>query len=974
MRQLAISVFLFGIVFVVSSCPAEEDEGGESGFRISTVGLERAMVNRPYAYTVSTADGPTSTYTWDVTPVLPSGLVLIPNGTTAQIYGIADTAGSFTFTVTATASVGESAQRQLTLDVDSRLRVVTSGLPCGTRTKNYQQQLEAEGGLAPRTWDLAAGTLPPGLTLNPNGLISGSPSSTGSYVFRARVTDVKQRVCSQVFTATMVASSAALTILPIIPPPLVTARPYRTGLSVSGGTGTGYNWTIQSGALPPGINLTSEGSNGAVLAGVPSAVGSYTFAVEVQDSGTGSDTLNITLDVYSPGTIVAFAGGGAGSTSGIGDGGAASNAVLSEPHGIDRDATGNIYIADTSQNRIRRVDATTGLISTIAGKSTSGYSGDGGAAAQAELWLPHDVAVDRVNDVLYIADYGNQRIRAVDLSTGVISTFAGGGTMGVNEGGQAVHTQLDSPEGLGLDAYGNVYVALRWNLYGNRVRRIDRSTGIITTVAGTGIEGDSGDYGQATSAKLGQPRDVAIDGAGNVYIADSLNKRVRVVNATTGVITPFAGTGVQGFSGDGGQASTALMSNVGSLVFDGAGNLFIADSYNNRIRRVDAATQVITTVAGSGTPGTTGVGGSGDGGQATSATLERPGGVGIDSTGRLLIGDSTNNRVRLVDATGIISTWAGGGMSVTGPLAPTTALLGAPQSICEDDAGNTFIADPVGNFVYKVDGYTGYLDVFAGTGGAGGAGDGGPATSAMLNGPVSVAVDNEGNVYIAEAAGHRIRRVDAMSGVISTFAGTGVAGYSGDGGVANAAQVDTPQAVDVHADGSLLIADYDNYRIRRVDLATRLISTIAGTGMLGTPTSGALAVTTSLTRINTIEVATNGNIYIGDNVARVWTINFASGVISEVQGATPLNVVTLGGLSESESGKLFVADGLGYRVHLLSSAGALSPVAGTGSQGDGGDGGSALAADLDSVYGILADSEGDLLLVSGGRVRRVLSP
>jgi hypothetical protein len=256
----------------------------------------------------------------------------------------------------------------------------------------------------------------------------------------------------------------------------------------------------------------------------------------------------------------------------------------------------------------------------------------------------------------------------------------------------------------------------------------------------------------------------------------------------------------------------------------------------------------------------------------------------------------------------------------------------------------------------------------------GGTGDGGPAASATIDTPTSVAVDAEGNVYIAEALGHRIRRVDALTGIISTCAGTGTAGYSGDGGPANTAQLDTPLAIDLHVDGSLLIVDSDNYRLRRVDISTGLISTISGNGVLGLPASGTPAVTASLTRNDFVEVASNGDICLGDNVARVWRIRFVSGLIEDVPGAMPLGVVTLGGLSAIGSDELYVSDGLGYRVYLLSAGGTLSPIAGTGTQGDSGDGGSAIAAELSLAYGLLTDSNGDLLLVSGGRIRRVLAP
>ena len=293
------------------------------------------------------------------------------------------------------------------------------------------------------------------------------------------------------------------------------------------------------------------------------------------------------------------------------DGGPAVEAELYNPAGVAVDGAGNLYIADASNNGIRKVDST-GTITTIAGTGELGFSGDGGPAVEAELYDPAGVAVDSAGN-LYIADSGNQRIRKVDL-TGTITTIAGTGEFGFSgDGGPAVEAELHSPRGVAVDSAGNLYIADSRN---RRIRKVD-STGTITTIAGTGEFGFSGDGGPAVEAELRSPRGVAVDSAGNVYIADSGNRRIRKVDST-GTITTIAGTGEFGFSGDGGPAVEAELRSPYGVAVDSAGNVYIADVIDQRIRKVDS-TGTITTIAGTGEFGF-----SGDGGPAVEAELRRP--------------------------------------------------------------------------------------------------------------------------------------------------------------------------------------------------------------------------------------------------------------------------------------------------------------------------------------------------------------
>lgn len=330
------------------------------------------------------------------------------------------------------------------------------------------------------------------------------------------------------------------------------------------------------------------------------------------------------------------------------------------------------------------------IITTVAGNGTQGYSGDGGQATNAELTNPAEIILDGVGN-LYIADDGNHRVRKVNLS-GIISTIAGTGTHGYSgDGGPASAAELFDPTGICFDAVGNLYIAE----YGNSRIRMINTTEIISTVAGNGAFGFGGDGGQATAAECNGPEGVTFDAQGNLYIADIYNNRIRKVN-TAGIISTVVGNGTAGYSGDGGQATAAALYQPQGIAFDATGNLYIADSENNRIRRVNTG-GIISTIVGNGTGAF-----SGDGGQATNAELNDPTGIAFDVTGNLYLSDSENNRVRKVNAAGIISTVAGGGTNIgDGELATVAELLG-PCRVTFDAIGNLYFAENSGNRIRKV--------------------------------------------------------------------------------------------------------------------------------------------------------------------------------------------------------------------------------------------------------------------------------
>ena len=337
-------------------------------------------------------------------------------------------------------------------------------------------------------------------------------------------------------------------------------------------------------------------------------------------------------------TIETVAGDGMDSFSG--DGGAATSAAIDSPNGVTLDSAGNLYIGDSNNHRIRRVDAS-GNISTFAGTGLNGFSGDGGAATSARLDFPSRLVVDSAGN-LYFADENNHRIRRVDTS-GNISTIAGTGAGGIlgsfgGDGGPATAAAFRFPKSVALDGAGNLYIA---GFNNHRIRRVDAS-GNISTIAGTGTLGSSGDGGPANAAQFNSPTGVTVDSAGNLYIADTGNHRIRKVDAS-GNISTIAGTGTPGFSGDGGPATAAELNWPRMVALDGAGNLYIPDNQNHRIRKVDTS-GTISTVAGTGTAGF-----SGDGGAPTSAQINAPRSITVDSASRYIyIADTSNNRIRRI--------------------------------------------------------------------------------------------------------------------------------------------------------------------------------------------------------------------------------------------------------------------------------------------------------------------------------------
>ncbi len=657
------------------------------------------------------------------------------------------------------------------------------------------------------------------------------------------------------------------------------------------------------------------------------------IAVDAAGNVYITDTFSSRIRMVSTsGVITTVAGSGTAGFSG--DGGPATSAQLFYPQGVAVDTSGNLFIIDNG--RIRKVTAATGVINTIAGNGTQANSGDGGPALAASLLNPSGIAVNASGD-LFIA--ANNVIRKVSAATGVITTYAGNGTQSFSgDGGPATSAMMSRPLGMAVNASGNLYIADSGN---NRIRKVT-SNGVISTVAGSGSTsvgetngGFSGDGGQATNALLNQPSGVAVDSSGNLFIADSGgtyfseaygNYRIRQV-AANGVITTIAGNGNPRSSGDTGPATAALLYLPFGVAADASGDLFIADTANYRIRKVSAS-GVITTVAGNGIYGS-----SGDGGPATSASLRSSNGVAVDSNGNLFIAETLSNRIRKVSPSGVITTVAGNGnLGYFGDGGQATqAYLFEPGGVAVDTSGNLFIADSLNQVIRRVS--SGVITTVAGKYGAGNAfaGDGGPATAAGLNYPKGVAVDASGNLYIADWVNHRIRKVTAATGIISTVAGNGTPGFSGDGGPATSASLFYPEGVAVDASGNLFIADSSNSRIRKVS-AAGVITTFAGPGGV-LSAEGGPATPANLALPTGVALDTVGDLFIADpDNNRILEVTSSSATTVSATPGSLTFTVTQGTSPAAQSLQITGTSGVSWQASATTASGgtwlSASPGAG----------------------------------------------
>jgi hypothetical protein len=601
----------------------------------------------------------------------------------------------------------------------------------------------------------------------------------------------------------------------------------------------------------------------------------------------------------------------------------------------------------------------------------------------------------------------------------IISTVVGGGPTPT----APLSADIPGPASAVRDAAGNTYIAAPYSAY---IFELNAAGTTLTDYAGQGYGGFNGDGGLAGASVLGNPDAIAIDSHGNIFIADYGSSRVREVAAGTGIITTIAGSGVKcdlstNACGDGGPATSAQLNLPEAVAVDGAGNVYIADAVDNKIRVVNMQTSSITiagvaipagdiaTVAGSGATCANPSSPCGDGAAATSAQLNFPEGVAVDGSGNIYIGDTADQRVRIVSSAGIISPFAGNGGFCQNPIplgacgdghAATSALLHRPQQVAWDSLnGALYIADTMDQKIRMVDN-TGTINLVAGNGHQAFAGDGAVATAAELDLPVGVSVDSSGNILVSDSGNQRVRLVTAATGLISTIAGGGM---GGDGGAATSATLAFPYNITEDSHGNLFFADTGNNRIRVVNMQTSpiviagvsipagAIATVAGTGAQGWTGDGAAATSATLNGPTSVSVDPSGNFFIADYGNLVIREVTAAGVINTVAGnGNPCSPTTAvcgdGGAATSgnltapltvitdANDNLYIADYYSHRIRkVTASTQFISTYAGTGAVGYFGNGGAATAARLSHPSSVTLDSLGNLYIADqwNFRIREV---
>ena len=656
-----------------------------------------------------------------------------------------------------------------------------------------------------------------------------------------------------------------------------------------------------SGTLTVVAGSGAQGYSGdGVVGGAGNASLYHPFAVAVDSSNNVyiADQYNCVIRKVDTANTITTIAGIAGSCGYSGDNGKGTAAQIYLPEGVALDSSGNLFIGDNNNCVVRKLVLSSNTITTYAGNHTCGYTGDNGTATSAELSSVSSVAADSSGN-LFIADYGNCVIREVTKSNGKISTVAGNHTCGFSgDGGLATSSEMNQMFGLAVSGTTVTFA----DYYNQRVRQFTVG-GNINTVAGNGTAcaGTCGEGGSAISAELYYPVGVAVSGttfyvgdndnyavdsftvsgnlnrvagnhsynietlfsgapatgvelnypygvaddsSGNIYVGDSHNYMVREVVKSTGLVNFFAGDGTYGYTGDGGAATSAEITYPFGVAKDSTGNVYVADTYNCLVRKVNTA-GTISTFAGLVVTNSPRCGYSGDGGSATGAELYQPYGVAVDSKNSVYIADFSEHVIRRVTS-GTITTIAGiggiAGYSGDGGLA-TNALLYQPVAVAVDPAGNVFIADYNNCRIREISVATGLINTVAGTGNCAFTGDG----LAIANGigyPQGIAVDANDNLFISDY-NERVRWV-SPNGIMTTVAGNGVAGFSGDGGSATAAELYEPTGVVLDSSGNILVSDYNNGRVRSIS-AFPALGTSAGNLSFGLTAVGSTSSPESLT-------------------------------------------------------------------------------------------------------------------------------
>jgi len=810
------------------------------------------------------------------------------------------------------------------------------------------------------------------------------------------------------------------------------------------------NGTVPVSFIPPGLIGTLTPCPPTITVSSSEVLVAVATASGYSNSGYASAQYNIA----SSNVPYVYSIAGNDTLGYSGDGGPALLAQFGQPHGVAVDSAGNVYVADIGDNVVRKITAGTGIISTFAGTGTYGHTGDGGPATSAELWEPNAIVIDSAGN-LYIAENGDNVVRKVDASTGVISTYAGNpnGTGGTNS--SATNISFGYIGALALDPSGNLYIggeSYVWkvnagtgnasqvetnpvtyfgliaglaldnqnNLYVsdsiyNVVDKIN-TQGTLTTFAGvTTGNGQWGNGIPATSAYLSSPSGLAFDSIGNLYIADTFDFAIREIN-TNGIINTIAGAFQNPYtvSGDGSPATSVGLTYPQYIALDGAGNIYLSDFGHNGVRKINAAappptqtaaapafsiaagaypdTQTVTLndstpgakiyVAFNGSPATAGSEGYHGPISVTGSVTIQAAAVG---PGYLPSSATTATYTITTPPTALISTIAGSansyGFSGSGGPA-TSAQFEQPQAVAFDSAGNLYIADSSNNVVWMVTSGTQIITIVAGNGTAGFSGDSGQATAAELQEPSGVVVDKAGNLYIADNGNGRIRMVATGTGIITTIAGPGSFNVIGDGGPATSASIGGAYGLAIDNMNNLYIADFGYYRIRKIDLGTGIITTVAGGGASSSIFQEGMAATDAYLQPLDVTVDSAGNLYFPESFsARILKLSASNGTLTTVAGngtestidndgglASQTPIIPARGIAVDTAGNVYFSTDNAAVRKVDASTGIITTTAGNYYFGYGGDGGAAAMAGLDSPEGLALDASGSLYIADADNV------
>jgi len=607
--------------------------------------------------------------------------------------------------------------------------------------------------------------------------------------------------------------------------------------------------------------------------------------------------------------LLAGALGGSGSVDGMG-----GAARFNRPYDVATDAAGNVFVADSVNNTIRKITAA-GEVSILAGTAGAFGSADGDGSA-ARFSGPRGIATDATGNV-YVADYGNRTIRKI-TPTGIVSTLAGAAAESGSADGSGSAARFRFPNDIASDASGNLYVADTNN---HTIRRITPA-GMVSTLAGAAEMPGSAD-GSGSAARFNFPRGVAVDAAGNVYVADSVNHTIRKITPA-GVVSTVAGTTGQSGSIDG---SAALFNLPTRLAVDSAGNLLVADASNHTIRMITPA-GVVSTLAGRA-----GARGSVDG-SGSAARFSTPYGIAIDSAGNAYVADGSNHTIRRIAANAVVSTLAGTAIQPGAPDGSgTAARFRNPYGIATDSVGNAYVADSDSHTIRKIT-PAGMVSTLAGMQGQAGSADG-SGTAARFTSPVGVATDSAGNIYVADFGNHTIRKITA-SGVVSTLAGAAGEGGSNDG-IGSVARFDAPFGIAADSSGNVYVAD-QNHVIRKITPAA-VVSTLAGTaGQVGFADGAGSAARFFFP--TGLDVDPAGNVYVADSSNSTIRKITPEGVVTTLAGTagTPGSADGSGSaalfnsptdVAVDPAGNIYVTDSFNNTIRRITPDATVTTVAGT---------------------------------------------